>query len=90
MTPRTNGWLITPTRAETTRRGTHGMGLSGAGLEGSADWEEIFGECKATVDSPHEPPTVPDLRIDTTGTVPEDAVECVLGELRRRHMLESC
>jgi bifunctional enzyme CysN/CysC len=40
------------------------------------------------IDSPYESPVAPDLRIETTGTAPEDAVECILGELRRRHVLE--
>jgi bifunctional enzyme CysN/CysC len=40
------------------------------------------------IDSPYEPPTAPELRIDTTRTAPEDAVECILQELRRRHILE--
>jgi bifunctional enzyme CysN/CysC len=42
------------------------------------------------IDSPYEPPETPELRIDTTGAAPEDAVECIVGELRRRHILESC
>ena len=40
------------------------------------------------IDSPYEPPTDPELHIDTMGTAPEDAVEHVLEELRRRHILE--
>lgn len=40
------------------------------------------------IDSPYEPPVAPELRIDTVRTLPEDAVEDVLGELRRRHILE--
>jgi bifunctional enzyme CysN/CysC len=40
------------------------------------------------IDSPYEPPQAPELRIDTTRTTPEDAVECVLAELRRGHILE--
>ncbi len=41
------------------------------------------------IDSPYEPPETPELRIDTTCTSPEDAVECILGELRRRQILGS-
>lgn len=40
------------------------------------------------IDSPYEPPTDPELHIDTMGTAPEDAVEHVLEELRRQHILE--
>jgi len=39
------------------------------------------------IDSPYEPPTDPELHIDTMGTAPKDAVEQVLEELRRRHIL---
>ena len=40
------------------------------------------------IDSPYEPPTDPELHIDTLHSTPEDAVEYVLEELRRRHILE--
>jgi bifunctional enzyme CysN/CysC len=40
------------------------------------------------IDSPYEPPTDPELHIDTLRSTPEDAVEYVLEELRRRHILE--
>lgn len=40
------------------------------------------------IDSPYEPPTEPELHIDTQHSTPEDAVEYVLEELRRRHILE--
>ncbi len=40
------------------------------------------------IDSPYEPPTDPELHIETTRTAPEDAVESVQEELRRRHILE--
>ncbi|HEX3977978.1 MAG TPA: adenylyl-sulfate kinase [Solirubrobacteraceae bacterium] len=42
------------------------------------------------IDSPYEPPETAELRIDTTCTAPEAAVECILGELRRRRVLEPC
>ena len=39
------------------------------------------------IDSPYEPPTDPELHIDTMRTAPEDAVDYVLEEMRRRHIL---
>jgi len=41
------------------------------------------------IDSPYEPPSDPELHIDTLHSTPEDAVEYVLEELRRRHILET-
>jgi bifunctional enzyme CysN/CysC len=41
------------------------------------------------IDSPYERPETPELRIETAGTVPEDAVDRILSELRRRHILAS-
>jgi bifunctional enzyme CysN/CysC len=41
------------------------------------------------IDSPYERPATPELRIDTAATAPEDAVECILGELHRRQILSS-
>jgi bifunctional enzyme CysN/CysC len=40
------------------------------------------------IGSPYEPPAGPELHIDTVRLQPADAVECVLDELRRRHILE--
>jgi bifunctional enzyme CysN/CysC len=40
------------------------------------------------IDSPYEPPTDPELRIDTTRTLPSGAVEHVLDELRGRGILQ--
>ncbi len=40
------------------------------------------------IDSPYEPPSDPDLRIDTTRTLPAGAAEQVLDELRRRGVLD--
>lgn len=40
------------------------------------------------IDSPYEPPVQAELRIETVRTDPEHAVEGVLVELRRRHILE--
>jgi bifunctional enzyme CysN/CysC len=39
------------------------------------------------IDSPYEPPTAPELHIDTTRTAPEDAAQRVLEALRERHIL---
>ena len=41
------------------------------------------------IDSPYERPTDPELHIDTMRTTPEDAMEYVLEELRRRHILQA-
>jgi bifunctional enzyme CysN/CysC len=41
------------------------------------------------IDSPYEPPTDPELRIDTTRPLPGGAVEHVLDELRARHIIAS-
>jgi bifunctional enzyme CysN/CysC len=40
------------------------------------------------IDSPYEPPETPELRIDTTAMTPEEAAERIVGELRRRQILE--
>jgi bifunctional enzyme CysN/CysC len=39
------------------------------------------------IDSPYEPPTAPDVRVDTTCTSPEDAAECILAKLRDQRVL---
>lgn len=39
------------------------------------------------IDSPYQRPTDPEMHIETTGMPPDDAAECVLGELRRRRIL---
>ena len=39
------------------------------------------------VDSPYEPPEAPEIRVETTGTPPEDAARNILEELRRRKII---
>jgi bifunctional enzyme CysN/CysC len=40
------------------------------------------------IDSPYEPPDAPELRIDTTKTMPEEAGEQIVEALRRRKVLD--
>ena len=39
------------------------------------------------VDAPYEPPTAPDVALDTAGSTPEANVAKILDHLRRRHLL---
>jgi bifunctional enzyme CysN/CysC len=41
------------------------------------------------IGSAYEPPTDPELHVDTMRTAPEDAVQSVLEELRRRHIIQA-
>ena len=40
------------------------------------------------IDSPYEPPEAPEVRVDTTTIVPEDAAESVVAQLREMGVLD--
>ena len=42
------------------------------------------------IDSRYEPPSAPDIRVDTTCTSPDEAAECILARLRDQRILGPC